>query len=41
VGRGRRDSRATYAREKREALARSAEWLMGTVEERRGTVEVA
>ncbi len=31
-------NRATYAKEKRAALARWAEWLMGTVEGRRGTV---
>src|SRR3954447_7375713 len=31
-------NRATYAREKREALARWAEWLMETVEGRKGGV---
>jgi hypothetical protein len=31
-------NRATYAREKREALARWAAWLMETVEGRKGAV---
>lgn len=31
-------NRATYDKEKREALARWAEWLMGTMEGRKGTV---